>query len=92
MTKHTEKYKPSTIRYVAIGIVAVFLVINTIALIRQGGPKSGEDYLAIALILGCVFLSGLIIRNEKKRKREFEEREQARIAKKQHRRDNKKKH
>lgn len=90
MTKK-EEYKPSTLRYAAVAIVAVLLVINIISLILQGGPKTGEDYLAIVLILGCVFLSGLIIRNEKKRKREFEERQQARIDKKQHRRDNKKK-
>lgn len=92
MAKPTEEYKPSTIRYVAVGIVAVLLIINTIALIRQGGPHSGEDYLAIVLTLGCVFLSGLIIRNERKRKREFEEREQARIEKRQRRKENKKKH
>ena len=91
MAKKNEEYKPSTIRYVAVAIVAVILVLNVFTLIQKGGPQTGEDYLSIVLTIGCVLLSMLIIRNEKKRKQAYEEAEQARIEKRQRRRNNKKK-
>lgn len=90
MANQTE-FKPSTIRIVAIAIVAVFTVINVFSLVQQGGPHNGEDYLAIVLNIGCIVMSGVIIRNEKKRKEYYEEQERQKIAKKQRRRNNKKK-
>lgn len=90
MAKQQEQFKPSTIRIVAVAIVAVFTVMNIYSLVVKGGPQNGEDYLAIILNLGCVIMCGVIIRNEKKRKEYYEEQQKARIAKRERRRNNKK--
>ncbi|MGI5825087.1 MAG: hypothetical protein ACOX7J_05890 [Bacillota bacterium] len=91
MANNQTEFKPSTIRIVAVAFVAVITLINIYSLVKQGGPHSSEDYLAIVLNIGCVVMSVVIIRNEKKRKEKYEEMEKQRIEKKQRRRNNKKK-
>ncbi len=86
-----EPFKYSTVRMVAIAIVAVFTVINFYSIFGTGGPKTTEDYIAIFLNLACIFMCGVIIRNERKRKAEYEEAERQKIEKRQRRRNNKKK-
>ena len=91
MAQQQSEYKPSTIRIIAIVFVAVITVINVYSMVQQGGPQGNQDYLAIALNIGCIIMSGVIIRNEKKRKAEYEESQKQKLAKRQRRRENKRK-
>lgn len=90
-SKNQEGFKPSKIKIFAIALTVIVIIMNIIDLINKGGPNEEIDYIAIGLMIACILLCIFIIRNEKKRKEEYEVQEKARLEKKARRRNNKKK-
>lgn len=90
-TPNSEGYKPSKVKYFAIGLTIVVVIMNIVDLIGKGGPQETMDYVSIGLMIACILLSIFIVRTEKKKKEEWEEYERMRIEKRNRRRNNKKK-